>query len=344
MNSSERIARRLHGEPVDRPPNFDIMMQFAAHYIGQPLARYYQEYRVLCEANLAVLQAFSLDIVQAISDPYREAADWGAAIEFPEDGLPVSRIPLVPDLATVGTLRAPDPATGRRMSDRLEAIRAFRGQVGGSVPIMGWVEGAMAEAADLHGVTALLVDLYDDPDRVIELLERCTEVAVAFARAQIEAGADIIGLGDAVVSQLSPKMYQRFALPYEQRIFAAVHDLGGLARLHICGDTTRIVPWMAQSGADIIDLDWMVDMRSARGAMGEVAICGNFDPVAVMLQGTPAQVYQAVTHCLEQAGSSRSFSAAGCEIPDGTPHANLLAQAQALQDHGAGAGSIRIHQ
>ncbi|MBP7687841.1 MAG: hypothetical protein KA765_08040, partial [Thermoflexales bacterium] len=67
MNSKERVMNRLRGAEVDRVPNFDIMMTFAAHYVQQPLSRYYQDYRVLCEANLAVQQAFDLDIVQAIS-------------------------------------------------------------------------------------------------------------------------------------------------------------------------------------------------------------------------------------------------------------------------------------
>ena len=70
MNSTERVACRLRGAEVDRVPNFDIMMTFAAHCIQQPLSGYYLDYRVLCEADLAVQQAFDLDIVQAISDPY----------------------------------------------------------------------------------------------------------------------------------------------------------------------------------------------------------------------------------------------------------------------------------
>ena len=83
MNSYERVTARLRGEPVDRPPNFNIMMQFAAEIIRQPFSAYYQDYRVLCAANFAVQEAFSLDVLQAISDPYREAADFGAQIEFP---------------------------------------------------------------------------------------------------------------------------------------------------------------------------------------------------------------------------------------------------------------------
>lgn len=196
---------------------------------------------------------------------------------------------------------------------------------------MGWVEGAMAEAADLRGEGTLLVDLYDRPEWLRDLLEICAEVAVAFAQAQIEAGADLIGLGDAIASQVSARMYREFALPYEQRIFAAVHEMGAVARLHICGDTTHLLAEMAESGADIIDLDWMVDIRSAAEILGEwPVICGNFDPVAILLQGTPDQVREATLYCLEQ-GGARSISAAGCEVPDGTPAQNLHAQSQALQ-------------
>jgi MtaA/CmuA family methyltransferase len=221
------------------------------------------------------------------------------------------------------------------MSDRLAAIRHFREQVGGEIPIMGWVEGALAEAADLRGVNEIMMDLYLNTGWLEEVLEKCVEVEIAFAKAQIEAGADIIGLGDAVASQISPDMYRQFALPYERRIFAAVHDMGALARLHICGNTTHLLADMAQSGADIIDLDWMVDFGQAAEMYGDdgPVLCGNFDPVAVMLQGTPEQVREATLACLKS-GGPRCISAAGCEIPDGTPYDNLMAQAQALQEFG----------
>jgi MtaA/CmuA family methyltransferase len=330
MNAYERVTARLQGAPVDRPPNFDIMMQFAAHYINEPLSRYYQDYRVLCAANFAVQEAFSLDILQAISDPYREAADFGAVIEYPDDDLLLCKNPLLAEPEDLLKLGRPDPATGRRMSDRLEAVRLFRERAGGQIPIMGWVEGALAEAADLRGVSTLMTDLVDRPEWVTDLLEHIVEVEIAFARAQVAAGADIIGLGDAVASQVSRRAYRRFALPYEQRIFAAVHEMGALARLHICGDTSHILADMAETGADIIDLDWMVDMGRAAGIFGpRQSVCGNQDPVAVMLQGTPDTVRAATLACMA-AGGARSISAAGCEIPDGTPHENLLAQAATL--------------
>ena len=336
MNSLERMRRRLAGAPVDRAPNFSIMMTFAAHHIGQPLSRYYQDHRVLGEANLAVLSDYDLDIVQGISDPYREAADFGAEIIFPPDNLPICRVPLIQERADIKKLRVLDPLSGGRMTDRVEGIRYLRERVGDQVPVMGWVEGGLAEAADLRGVSTLLLDLYDDPIWVKDMLEICTEVEIAFARAQVEAGANIIGMGDAIASQVGPKMYREFALPYEQRIFAAVREMGALCRLHICGDITHILPDAINSGVDIMDVDWMVDFGyAAEVCAGRASVCGNYDPVAVLLQGTPKRVRQAVFDCLAMGGED-SFIMAGCEVPDRTPHENLMAQAEALRDAGRG--------
>lgn len=329
MNSMERVQAVLNHREPDRVPNFDIMMSFAAHYIGKPLSRYYQDYRVLCEANFAVRDAFQLDILQAISDPYREAADAGLKIEFPEDDLPMNKVPLLQDPNDLRLLSFPAPAEGRRMSDRLEAVRYFSEHAGGEIPVMGWVEGALAEAADLRGITQMMMDLVKRPEWVIELLECCVETGIAFARAQVEAGADIIGLGDAIASQISPTMYRRFALPYEQRIFASVREAGAIPRLHICGNTTRLLADMAHSGAEIFDIDWMVDLQRASEVLPGV-VCGNLDPVVIFLNGRPEQVRDA-TYANYQAARPKWISGAGCEIPRMTPHQNVHAQAQALQ-------------
>ncbi len=332
MNSHERVKNRLSGLAVDRPPNFDIVMTFAAHHAGHRLRDYYLDHRVLVESNLIAASDFELDIVQAISDPYREAADLGLTVEFPDDGLPVSKQPLLVTPEDLRKLEPIRPEDGRRMSDRIAAVDRLKAEVGGVIPIMGWVEGALAEAADLRGMLNLMMDLRERPQWVKALLELLVEVEVEFARAQVRAGADIIGLGDAVASQISPAMYREFALPYEQRIFQAVKELGAIPRLHICGDTTHLIEDMGRSGAEIVDLDWMVDFAAAAASYGDhPVLCGNFDPVVVMLQGTEQQVYDATVHCL-QAGGERCFSMAGCEIPDRTPAENLHAQSRALSD------------
>jgi MtaA/CmuA family methyltransferase len=334
MNSYERVMNRLHGNPVDRVPNFDIVMGFSAHYVGATLSEYLLDYRNLVKANLAMIEDFDFDILQTLTDPFRESVDFGLEVEFPEDGLPKRIRPLLAPGDDIQKVPLVDPGSGRRMSDRIEAVRVLHEQAAQEVPVMGWVEGAMAEANDLLGDTTMMTAFYDDPEWLTALLERITEVEIAFARVQIDAGADIIGLGDAVASIVSPAMYRKFALPYEKRIFDAVHEKGALARLHICGNTSRILPDMLASGADFIDVDWMVDYATAAEVFGDQAgLVGNFDPVSVMYSGTEEKIEAAVLHCLE-VGGDRSFSAAGCEIPDGTPPENLRIHARVLRTAG----------
>ncbi len=331
MTPYERFKNRLEGTPVDQVPNFDIVMIFAAHYVGRPLSQYYTDYRVLVEANRVVREVFDLDIVQAISDPYRETADFGADVRFPHDDLPILKEIFLADPDRLKDLRPPDPWGGGRMTDRLQAIRAFHREFAGHVPIMGWVEGAMAEAADLRGVLNVMTDLFDRPEWLHELLALCNKVTIDFGVAQVEAGADIVGLGDAIASQIGPEAYREFCLPYEQNAFAAIREAGGVGRLHICGDITPILDDVGNCGAEIIDIDWMVDLGEAARIIGDRAsVCGNFDPVAVMLQGKPYQVSKAVEECVRK-GGPRCFNMAGCEIPDGTPSDNLLAQAETLR-------------
>jgi len=333
MNAKERVLKRLEGQPVDRVPNFNLFMTFAAHYINEPLSKYYQDYNVLVNANLAMVENFNVDIMQTISDPYRETHDWGAKIEFPYDDLPTNKILLLEEPEKIKNLIKPKPSEGKRMSDRLAAISKMKDICRNDMMILGWIEGSFAEAGDLRGISNTLTDIYERPEWLSDLLEMITEVEIEFAKNQIEAGADIIGVGDAIASQVSPDLYKTFILPYEKRIIEEIHKMGAFARLHICGDITANLPDMISTKADIIDVDWMVDLNSISKLYGEeVSFCGNFDPVKVMLQGTPDLVYDETVRCLSE-GGNKSFSGAGCEIPDNSPHENLIAQNKALQNN-----------
>ncbi len=105
-------------------------------------------------------------------------------------------------------------------------------------------------------------------------------------------------------------------------------------RLHICGNTTAILPWLGRLGCEVVDLDWMVSLERARAAMGpEQVLAGNVDPVAVLRRGTPEFVAAAIEECHRQAGPSY-IVAAGCEVPRGTPEANLLALRDYARSHG----------
>jgi MtaA/CmuA family methyltransferase len=324
LTGRDRVLALLSGRRPDRLPLMPITMMFAADRIGALYRDYARDHRVLVAGQIATADAFDLDYVSAISDPAREASDLGAEIEWFDNQPPaiVESRALLSDKSRLSRLPA---VPGPRMSDRVAAVRLLRERAGHDRLVEGWVEGPCAMAADLRGVNTLMLDFYDDPDFVRDLFAFVVEMEIAFARLQIEAGADLIGVGDAAASLVGPKLYDEFVQPYEARLVAGIP---APVRLHICGKTRRIYAGMSTVGAAIVDLDFMNPMDEARAVMGPAPILlGNVDPVRVMRDGTPETVAAAVAECHRQSGD-RYIVGAGCEIPRGTPDANLHAMAQ----------------
>ncbi|MFP4015480.1 MAG: uroporphyrinogen decarboxylase family protein [Halanaerobiales bacterium] len=294
MNSYQRVFNRLQGKEVDKIPNLNIIMTFAAKYIGIPYSKYVRDYKYLVEGNIKCCQEFGIDMVSAISDPCREGYDMGAEIKFPDDDVPSFSGTFITEHSDLKKIEVCDPLDGERMLDRIKAVELYKSEVNGEYPILGWVEGAFAEAYDLMGIN-LMMDLIQSPDFAHELLSICTEQAIVFAEEQVKAGADFIGIGDAAASLIGPAHYQEFVLPYEKRICQAIHDAGAKVKLHICGDISAFVEYTPQTGADMIDLDWMVDFgKAVETFAGKCSVCGNFDPVNVLLQGSSDEVREAV--------------------------------------------------
>lgn len=328
MNGYERILGMLDGRTVDRIPFMPVTMMLAAAQIGVSYREYATDYRRLVEGQIATAKKFHFDYVSSISDPGREAADLGATIRFFDNQPPAidETNALLHDKSVLKTLKIADPQkTGSRMFDRVQAVKLFAEKVKGEYLIEGWVEGPCAESADLRGINQLMMDFMLDRDFVLELFEFVTENAIGFAKAQVEAGADLIGVGDAAASLVGPKIYEELVLPFEQRLIKSIHEMGAKVRLHICGNTNRITALMAQTGTDFVDLDSMVDIKLAREAMGEKqVIAGNIDPVKILKNGTPELVIEKLAECANAAGKNYIVGA-GCEVPIGTPEANIKA-------------------
>jgi MtaA/CmuA family methyltransferase len=323
MTPYERVFRRLEGKDVDKVPNLNIIMGFAAKYFGVKYSEYVKDFRLLVEANIRCCEDFGIDMVSAISDSCRELSDFGAQVIFPDDAAPLCKKNMVVEYSDLKKLKVNDPLSSERMNDRLKAIELYSKKVKDHYPILGWVEGAFAEAVGLRGMNNIMIDLIDEPGFVNELLEICKEQAISFAREQIKAGADMIGMGDAAASLIGPAFYNEFALPKEIEIIKAIHESGSKVKLHICGNINSILDYVLRSGADMIDVDWMVDFKKAVDIFGEkVSACGNFDPVKIMLNGKPSQVDEAVKWCVD-AGRENTFIASGCEIPRNTPYENM---------------------
>lgn len=327
MSGRERVLAMLEGREVDRLPCMPITMQFAADLIGVKYKEYATDYRLLVEGQIRVAETFNLDYVNTMSDPACEAADCGAAVVFHADSPPAmdESNTLLSDKNKLNGLSVPDPWGGGRMENRLNALRLFSERLDGLKLVEGWIEGPIAEAADLRGLNTLMLDFYDAPAFIRDLFEFALEMELRFAGEQIKLGAELIGIGDAVASLVGPKLYEEFVWPYEKRMVDGVHALGGKVRLHICGNTRRILDGMGRLGCDMVDLDFLTPVAEARAAMGpNQVLMGNIDPVRVLRNGTAEEVHTALVECHRQAGD-RYIVGAGCEVPRDTPHRNLSA-------------------
>ncbi len=89
--------------------------------------------------------------------------------------------------------------------------------------------------------------------------------------------------------------------------------------MHICGNTTHLLPAIADLGVDVVDCDWQVDMASARRHLGPgTVLTGNLDPVSGVKDATPDGIRAALAAIYASVGNPY-MAGAGCEIPSGTP-------------------------
>ncbi|MDA3955909.1 uroporphyrinogen decarboxylase family protein [Oceanispirochaeta sp.] len=335
MNGRERIKHFLRGNPVDSSPCMPITMMFAADLISESYKKYATDAKTHVKGQVAVAEAFDLDYVSAISDPATEAHDWGAEVIWFDDQPPATNEAhaLISDKSALLKLIPPDPYTGKRMSNRLEVVSGLKAACGDTRLIEGWVEGPAAEASDLRGINHIMLDCMDDPSFVSDMFALVNETAIKFALAQIEAGADIIGFGDAAASLFGPALYEELIWEHEKKLVEAIHKAGALARLHICGNTSSICKMMAATGADILDIDSLVTPEDARRETGpEAVLLGFVDPVRILMNGNKRLISKELEVCRDVAGP-RFIYGAGCEVPRGTPHRNLKALVQFAREN-----------
>jgi uroporphyrinogen decarboxylase len=331
MTSLERLNARLAGKQVDKIPNMNIFMSIIAREAGVSYREYVQDYRKLVEGNLICAEKYGLDSVCVISDPMRETAAFGASIVFPENGVPYSKVPLITDDFNLSTLIRFDPLDSPRTLDRIKACELLRQKAGKTYPVIGWVEGCLAEAADLRGVNEFMLDLAEEAEYINDLFEIIFDQQKRFAKAQIDAGADFIGVGNAVASLIGPNLYELYGLTWDKAIVDYIHEQGARVKLHICGDITKLLELLSQVKPDILDIDWMVDFGHAARVCKDsnIAVSGNFNPAGAILFGSVHEMEEDVRRCIDQ-GNETTLIAGGCEIPAAVKDENLLAMDRLL--------------
>lgn len=319
MSGLQRTLDFLEGKPVDRIPCHPIIMRWAAKY-GKVIYRdFCLDYHKKCDAMIQCADDFDLDWVTVMSDAYCEASAYCLDIEYPENDLPIDRSGHLSDLEAASKLKPFHALSHQRTKNRINEIIEFKKRVGDKYFIVGWVEGPVAEYADLRGVSNAAMDFLDDPETVLKAINVIVDSAIEFITLQVQAGAHCIGIGDAFCSQIGPALYRQFAFEGERRMINHIHQLGAKAKLHICGNTHRILPDMIQTGADIVDVDHLVpSMAEFAKLLGPHQVfSGKCDPVSVIQNGNKNDIKTCIKDSLTQAGG-RCIISAGCEITPGT--------------------------
>jgi len=330
MNKQQHFQALLRGE-ISRERVFfrPILMHFAARFNNTTYGKFASDYKTLVESNIRAMEFFDTDMVSLISDPYRETSAFGAPIKYIDEGVPRCLDLIVNSIDDVRNLPRPDVTRCERTMDRIKGAGYFQELLKGTVPVSGWIEGPLAEACDLAGVNEMLVNLMTDPDFSNLLMDKCMLTAKDFAKAQIEAGCDVMGIGDAICSQIDRDSYDLYVKQRHIELISFIHDCGASVKLHICGDTTHLLESLKDLKADIIDLDWQVDMDLARNILGdEVVLGGNINPVLVQ-DKTVDEVYNLSKMLIDKYKEEKFLLAAGCEITVLTPHQNLTAMRRA---------------
>ena len=345
MNSLERVRRAAKGDFGDRVPVGPYLASWTAKWTGIPLSDYCTDGQAMARAQLLAWEKLGTDIIFPDSDNYYLAEAFGCKTIINQNEIPTLVQPAIDQFEQVFDLEVPDPYHDGRMPVILEAIERIHSRVGDEVCIRVPGTGPFSVASSLVGVERFLGEMglvhngkgETKRETVMRMLDLTTSALIRFGLAELKAGAHLLQCGDSLASTnvISPEMYRTWVLPKHQQIFKAWKEAGALTVLHICGNTTRILDYLAQTGADIIAIDHAVDLRLAKQRIGDqVCLIGNIDPVSTMLFGSVTDVEQAARTCLEASALGGGYIlGTGCEVPRDAPLENLQALIRVGQSH-----------
>jgi uroporphyrinogen decarboxylase len=314
---NDRLLRAARSQEVDRSPVW--MMRQAGRYLPEYRAlRARSDFLTMCktpelavEVSLQPLDILGVDAVIMFSDILVPVEAMGMGLELIESKGPVLDPPVRTE-ARVEKLIVPDPE--EKTPFVMETIRLLRKQLAGAVPLIGFagapftLASYMVEGGGSKTYAAIKGMMFREPKLLHKLLDKIADTIIFYLNAQIEAGAQVVQLFDTWAGELSSFDYEEFALPYTQKVFQHIHrgpqGLGVPAVLYVNG-CSHILEKMAESGANVLSIDWRIDIAEARRRLhaakfDHIALQGNLDPCELL--GTPDTIAESVIDILKKAG------------------------------------------
>lgn len=350
MDSSRKAAlsrqtlflRACRCEPVERVPVW--MMRQAGRYLPEYRAlRAQHGFLEMCktpesaaEVSLQPYRALRMDAVIVFSDILIPAEAMGLNLQIGDTG-PVLANP-VRDAAAVRKLRAFDPERDTRFV--CDAIRQLNAAVGAEVPILGFAGAPwtlacyMVEGRSKEGFPTAKQFLYSEPQGFRSLLETIAANTAGYLQAQIAAGAAAVQLFDTWAGELSLADYRASALPALQGVIREVKAAyPNVPVILYTKGSGHLLACLAEAGADVLSLDWRVDLADARRRFGpHLALQGNVDPCVLL--GPPETIRSAVAGAIDKTGGHGHILNLGHGILPNTPVENarlFIETAQSLR-------------
>ena len=341
MTSLERCMTTLRHEIPDRVPVVPQSFMVACETAGYKIGDLSKNGRLMAETHIVCQEKYGYDGCVIDIDDATIAEACGAKVIFREDDPAIvdEGEPLLKDLRAITDLELPDPWKSGRLPEWLEATKVLTEAVGDRVFVMGRADqGPFSIACLLRGTEQFMMDLInEDPQVIWNALDWCRQAVTRFAKAQKDAGAHATSIGDSLAGPnlISPRMYRKFALEHETTMAKEVQEYGIPFSVHICGDTNKIVKDMVSIGAQILEIDWKVDMALAKALVKEQAVLmGNIDPSDPLVLGTPEQVEQKAKGIIESTGGRGLFLSSGCAMGRNTKPENFRAMVEAAKKYG----------
>jgi len=336
-NKRELFLRACRCEPVDRVPVW-LMRQAGRYLPDYQAVRRQHSFLEICktpelaaEVSIQPFRVLGVDAIIVFSDILIVAEAMGMSLEVPDSG-PVLANP-VRDLAAVRQLRDFDPEEDTRFVG--DAIRAISDEAGPTVPVIGFAAAPwtlacyMIEGQTRGDVSQAKRMLREEPRIVRELLERIARVTANYLKAQIEAGAAAVQLFDTWAGELTSEEYDDLERPATAAVFEALGE-SGVPRILFARGSARQLGGMAETGANVLSVDWQTDLAGARRRLGRrVALQGNVEPS--LLLGDAVEARRAAREAIEKTGGLGHILNLGHGILPSTPVSNAKAFVEAGQ-------------
>jgi len=337
MTPYERLMSALNGEPVDRVPVAPIVREWSARQAGFTFSEIMSSASKYVYAQYYCAKHFQLDALWDLWGIHAEAEAMGSVLKIPDDMACSVATPAIQDYEKdFSKLRLPNPYKDAHLPLILEGVRQLKDISAGLYPVLSYIQGPFRLASMLRGSESIMKDCMKKNAHLEELLELCTNALIIYGTALVQAGADVIWIGDPTSSgdAVSKKLWLTYGFPYTKKLVNAIKRNKVKILMHICGNTSDRLYSFAETGIDAMSLDEKVDLSYAREIMGQdICLWGNVSPARTMFFGKPDEVEEEARRCIEKGitGKSKFVLCSGCMVPAEVPPQNMEALVRAAQ-------------